>query len=225
MTEVKIIDSEDEHWTYGHTKRYDDKGNLEATTHWVKISDADHKKYFWMLQPPEELFDFLDVKINKENADYIQKIFEEDWTSGVYWFIACLGDIKPYGNDVAKLILNEISFVAKERNIDVKKLYHPLHINQVCKEIFVKKRLDKKHFKEVIERLQIEEMDDILLDPAYAKVDDSFLDEIIDRVVKENAAKNDGTEKIVNWFIGQVMKETKGKASAAEVREKLKTRL
>ena len=54
--------------------------------------------------------------------------------------------------------------------------------------------------------------------------------EILDKVLQEKASvvdqfKQEQDPKILNYLVGQVMKETRGKANAQEVMEKLKERL
>jgi Asp-tRNA(Asn)/Glu-tRNA(Gln) amidotransferase B subunit len=226
-----LIDSVDNTWIKGHTIRYvGEEGHeqIDAITPWVRIANEAHKRSFWMLRPPHELFADYGMSVSDENAAYLAKIFEETWIDGVYFFFACTDGIREIANEVAKIIINEISATANEiANMNVMNLYHPSDIRDVCKLIFIDKKIDKKQFKEVIERISFDgdTIEAIASDPRYAKIDSSFLDAIIEKVVAENAAKNDGSEKIVNWFIGQVMKEAKGKANASEVREKLKARL
>jgi Asp-tRNA(Asn)/Glu-tRNA(Gln) amidotransferase B subunit len=227
----KHIDSIDENWIKGTNYRYDDKGDLEAAIQWTQITEPTHKKAFWMLLPPDELMALDGMIVTKENADYLQKIFEENWVDGYYFFHACVSSIKEYANEVAKIIINELCAVANERNIHVKNLYRPKLISQVCIEIFLLQTIDKKHFRSLIEKLskidmtKHEEYEAIISDPEFAKADNSFIDALVEKVVTENIAKDDGSDKIIHWFVGQVMKESKGKANAPEVREKLLKRM
>ena len=61
-------------------------------------------------------------------------------------------------------------------------------------------------------------------------ISSDFVFEILDRVIKEKAEvveqyKREQDPKILNFLVGQVMKETKGKANASEVMEKLKEKI
>ena len=63
-----------------------------------------------------------------------------------------------------------------------------------------------------------------------ADLDSNFVFEILDRVIKEKADvieqyKQEQDPKILNFLVGQVMKETRGKANAQEVMEKLKEKI
>ena len=63
-----------------------------------------------------------------------------------------------------------------------------------------------------------------------ADLSDDFVMEILDRVIKEKANvveqyREEQDPKILNFLVGQVMKETKGKANAGDVMEKLKEKI
>ena len=63
-----------------------------------------------------------------------------------------------------------------------------------------------------------------------ADLSSDFVFEILDKVLKEKSSvveqfKREKDEKILNFLVGQVMKETRGKANAQEVKEKLKEKL
>ena len=63
-----------------------------------------------------------------------------------------------------------------------------------------------------------------------ADLSSDFVFEILDRVLTEKADvvaqyKAEQDPKILNFLVGQVMRETKGKASAADVMEKLREKL
>lgn len=63
-----------------------------------------------------------------------------------------------------------------------------------------------------------------------ADLSSDFVFSILDKVLQEKNEvvtqyKNEKDEKILNFLVGQVMKETKGKANAQEVKEKLKEKL
>ena len=63
-----------------------------------------------------------------------------------------------------------------------------------------------------------------------ADLSDDFVMEILDKVLTEKAQvveqyKREQDPKILNFLVGQVMKETRGKASAQLVMEKLKEKI
>lgn len=72
-----------------------------------------------------------------------------------------------------------------------------------------------------------EVMDKIVADPRFKAAASSEIDAIIDSVLAANAdqaAKVPGQPQLVQWFVGQVMKAAKGKATGPTVSEKLKAR-
>lgn len=227
MSTVFVIDSSDDIWIKGHTNHYSDlDGKFERRTDWVKIQDDAHKKSFWFTYPPEDSFALCGMIVGKENADYIQKMFERDWTDGVYYFYGCCNgtyDLRVSANDIAKLLINDIASILNELGLDhPKKLISNLDLNLIAQYIFGTRVLEKKYFREIVLRGHAGEiLSDVLGDKKYQKADSSFIDETIKTVLKENETKLDGSDKILNWLVGQVMKRTQGKANAAEVKEKL----
>ncbi len=60
--------------------------------------------------------------------------------------------------------------------------------------------------------------------------DTGFIEGIVDRVIAENpgqVAQYDGgaNPKVIGWFVGQVMKQSQGKANPGQVNELLKKKL
>lgn len=220
--EVRIIDSEDDDWVHGHTVHIGRNGELERSIPWTCIKDEAHKKSFWMLREPVDLFTDLGYTISKENANYLQKIFEEDWVGGVWYFHTLASEIPEHGNDIAKLVLNEVSYLANLEGVEVRKYMSPVKLGLIMLAIFKEKMIDKKHFKDVLERVRKGTgLREVLTDTVYAKVDNSAVVEAVKAVLETNPDKLDGSEKITNWLVGQVMKMLKGKANAADVKEEI----
>lgn len=59
--------------------------------------------------------------------------------------------------------------------------------------------------------------------------DSDFIDPIIDEVISNNpdevARYRDGKKALIGFFIGQVMKQSKGKANPQQVRERISAKL
>ena len=59
--------------------------------------------------------------------------------------------------------------------------------------------------------------------------DTGEIEAIVDAVIERGAAQTEqyrsGNEKIIGWFVGQVMKETQGKANPQAVNELLRKKL
>lgn len=70
-------------------------------------------------------------------------------------------------------------------------------------------------------------LDRIIDNPRYKAVDDGEIDTIIDQVLAAHpaeVAKALANPRAVNWFMGQIIKASKGKAAPIVVQEKLKLR-
>lgn len=72
--------------------------------------------------------------------------------------------------------------------------------------------------------------EDIIKEKGLVQISDiSFIEEVVDEIIQKNPAEvdryNAGEEKLFGFFVGQVMKATKGKANPKIVNEILKKRL
>jgi len=70
-------------------------------------------------------------------------------------------------------------------------------------------------------------MDAIVCDPRFKASSEDELDAIVDAVIAANsdqASKVQDNPKLIQWFVGQVMKAGKGKITAPSVLAKLKQR-
>ena len=68
-------------------------------------------------------------------------------------------------------------------------------------------------------------MDDIVKQEKYKAVDINEIDSVLQKVIANNASQAEKAKtdpRIINWFVGQCMKELKGKASALTITDKLK---
>ncbi len=214
-----IEDSRDDRWIHGRTLRYDRNGRLEATIPWVRITDEYHAKKFWFLRDPQELLAESGMQVSAENAKYLQKIWEEDWVAGAHYFFAACYEIRDHAEDVAKIIINDLSAMANELNLHVERLLEAHEVNELATALFRDKLFDKKHLRAIVERfLTTEPLEEILKDPAFAKADNSFVDTVIAEAHAELGDKLDGTDKMFNWFVGQIMRRTQGKADASYVK-------
>lgn len=135
MHETKIL-SDDGKWITGVTTYFTESGSVDHKIEWTKISDTHHKEVFWFLYPPTEIFEKLGMQVGNENAAYLQKIFEEDWINGVYYFNGVCHNLKKHANDIAKLIINDLSQMANEANSDVKMYICINDFNNIANAIF-----------------------------------------------------------------------------------------
>ena len=213
-----VVDRQDEYHVYGHTVHGEVIRNWSRRIKDEPI-DLEWVKTFWFLQAPHDMFALMDLHIGSENARYIQKIFEDDWINGVYYVVAACDDIREHADAIAKLIINDLSALANERNIAIRKMIHPLSANQLFKMVFRDDQFEKRYFREIAGRLiDGTDISEILNDPKYAKEDLSKLKSIAIQVIEEHLDKIDGSDKINNWIMGQVMKALKGRGDPSVIR-------
>ena len=72
--------------------------------------------------------------------------------------------------------------------------------------------------------------DDIIKEQGLRQVtDDALIEKIIDQVIKNNPEQvkqyQSGKDKVFGFFVGQVMKASRGKANPAQVNQLLKAKL
>ena len=138
-----------------------------------------------------------------------------------------MSDERTYAQQLSKLLTNDGFALASEFGVELHELLPPEYVFLITYLMFVTGSIEKKHFKDITRRWLYGEapMLTILSDPRYAKADDSVVDTAVEEVYHEHHSKYDGTDKVLNWLVGQVMKKTQGRAQASSVREKLLERL
>jgi Asp-tRNAAsn/Glu-tRNAGln amidotransferase B subunit (PET112 homolog) len=89
---------------------------------------------------------------------------------------------------------------------------------KIAKEVFEAMWEGEGSAKEIIERKGLVQI-----------TDDSEIEDIVDVVIKNNPSQVkeylDGKNQLLGYFVGQIMKETKGKANPQKVNEILKKKL
>ena len=152
---------------------------------------------------------------DKIKADYFEKILGKcDTKLAVTWFTAEL-----FGR------LNKLNIDIKDSPIKPDNLLELIHLienktisGKIAKDILDKMLETSKSAKEIVSDEGLEQISD-----------ESQIFEIIDKILANNADKvieyRSGKDKLFGFFIGQIMKETKGKANPAIVNKSLKERL
>ncbi len=151
----------------------------------------------------------------KDYADY----FEECINLGINPKIAC-----------NYLTVNIVAYLSKE-DITLKEFYlTPALLKQIIMELD-KGTISSKQAKEIFNK-SLEERKEpktyITKDNAQisdSKALESIIDNILDNNEQQIVAYHNGKTNLFDYFVGQVMKETKGKANPTMVKEILKSKL
>ena len=89
---------------------------------------------------------------------------------------------------------------------------------KIAKEVFEEMWLSQKDPDEIIEEKGLKQV-----------TDSSEIEKVIDKVLEKNSSQleqyKSGKEKLFGFFVGQVMKESKGKANPGQVNKLLKDKL
>ncbi|MBH44586.1 MAG: Asp-tRNA(Asn)/Glu-tRNA(Gln) amidotransferase GatCAB subunit B [Gammaproteobacteria bacterium] len=133
---------------------------------------------------------------------------------------------------VANWIITEILALAKKSNIDTENFpVEPNNLNELL--VFVKDDIiSSKQAKEILQRMWLkgEKANTIIEKEGFQQISDSTeLDKIVENVLKNNYKSVEeymsGKTKLFGFFVGQVMKETEGKANPKIVNELLRGKL
>ena len=153
---------------------------------------------------------------------------EKAWAD---WFEAAVA-IQNSPKAIANWTMTEVLRIVKESGKDIAELpFGPAHIAQLVVRI-EDKTISGKIAKDVFALLaESGKMPDVLIDENGMRqvTDTGAIDAAVAKVIESNptevAAYKGGKEKLFGFFVGQVMRETKGKANPAIVNELVKKAL
>lgn len=221
--------SRDDTWIRGEKSRYDSEGNLESVTEWMQLTDDAHRDWFWFTYPTREVFERLDMTVSDENIKQFEDIFQDDIAFGYSYVHACAWSVKDKADRVMSMVFNDATELVNRRRPGeaVYDVFPAVAIAYLVNPILQDFAwIERKHFKDMLERLlDGDSFESIIKDDRYAKSDSSEADPIIDAVLEESGSRYDGTNKVFNWLVGQVMKASRGKADASYVKERMKEKL
>jgi len=153
---------------------------------------------------------------------------EKSWAD---WFEAAVA-LQNSPKAIANWTMTEVLRIVKESGKDIAELpFGPAHIAQLVARI-EDKTISGKIAKDVFALLaESGKMPDALIDENGMRqvTDTGAIDAAVAKVIESNpsevAAYKGGKEKLFGFFVGQVMRETKGKANPAIVNELVKKAL
>ncbi len=152
-------------------------------------------------------YDARVISNDLETAQYFESLAEKrDPKKAANWIISNL-----FGK------LNEVEKEITESPIDAKELGKLLDLiengtisNKIAKDVFDEMFTTKKSAERIVEERGLKQISS-----------SEELETIINKIIQENESQkkqfNDGNTKVLGWFVGQVMKETKGQANPSIV--------
>jgi len=219
--EIKIMRTKEE----AHDYRYfpepdllpviiDDVWKNELMSKMPELPDVRRKKFSNLYKLPE--YDCEILTSTKELADYFESAAKHS------------DDFKSISNWVMVEVLKFIN----ENNLSVNQFrLSPINLGKLINLIndkTISNKIAKDIFAELIER----NIDPLIIikEKGLTQINDSkFIEEIIDRVIKSNQEQVKqylaGKDKVLGFFVGQIMKESKGKANPQSVNELLINKL
>ncbi len=136
------------------------------------------------------------------------------------------------GKKAANWIIGETLRLVKEREADPDQVrFTPAHLAaliQAAEEGTVNNRTAKEIFEKIFDK-DVEPMEYIRANDLATVADSSLLEEAADRVIQANPGSVEeylgGKEKVMGFFLGQIMKEMKGKADPKAAQKIVKQKL
>lgn len=181
------------------TKRFKEEYGLSDLDARTLASNFDTSKYF------EEIIGHLE-QITK-SAEAARNIGKQTATLMINEFIGKLSDITPYESKVTPESFAELV------------------------DLLDKKEITSKMAKDILDKMiqTGKSASGVIKDEGIEKTDDTAIETIIDKVIADNPVEVErfkaGEKKLQGFFVGQVMKESKGQADPGVINIMLKNKL
>jgi len=170
-----------------------------------------------MPELPEKIYERLVQEYKIKEQDALLLISEKEYVD--YFEKACQNN-KNNAQKIANFILSELLGVIKEKNIEFKDIkLKPEEIGKIF-ELITQGTISIKIAKEILPDIIDKDINvkKYVEEKGLIQVSDTKeLEEIVDRILAANSKNVEeykaGKTKLLGFFVGQVMKETKGKAN------------
>lgn len=170
-----------------------------------------------MPELPEKIYERLVQEYKIKEQDALLLISEKEYVD--YFEKACQNN-KNNAQKIANFILSELLGVIKEKNIEFKNIkLKPEEIGKIF-ELITQGTISIKIAKEILPDIIDKDINvkKYVEEKGLIQVSDTKeLEEIVDRILAANSKNVEeykaGKTKLLGFFVGQVMKETKGKAN------------
>jgi len=172
-------------------------------THWSSMTGQELMKHIGFDIGPMRSQDL----VNFAGGDY-----------DIIYYIASLEN-----EEALKWLLGPLAVELKKSNILLKDLMSARHLNHFVQYLNGGK-FDKAFAKDIFnDYLSNRDLDEIIKNPKYKAADTSEVDLVVEKVFADNpneVEKARKEPKMINWLVGQAMKQLKGKASGPALHEK-----
>lgn len=225
---VTVETSRDETYVRGQMfEQNPDKTQGRWLSDWVQLADQAYDEAFWFVGRPEIIAQRLGVDTTSQRA----KEFDDflDGNLGGWYYVYHASRATAPSEDILKWILSNSAAEMNSRDWSLDKMmfvFPYYYLNELL-GLVKDGILSKSHAKDVFVRvLDGEFYEKVVRDLKYYQAEggEAFVDAVFARYV-DQVEKAKADPKLVNWLVGQVMKEAKGKVGAAEVQEIVKQRL
>ena len=224
------------------TRRWDD--NKESSHAMRSKEDAKDYRYFpdpdlppihisdeWIQQIRESQPELREEKQLRYQSEYELSAYDAGILTESRHLAALFEDVATLSGNpkkAANWFMVEVLRLMKEKGIEAEKLrFTPQHLADLLTMVD-KKEVSPQNAKKVFEKEFDEDVDPIAYVEEHGlKIveDTGLLSSTISRILDENPGPLSellgGKEKVMGFFVGQIMKEMKGKANPASVREAL----
>lgn len=226
MTEetwTDVIDEIGEHMISGHS--INQFGNRK---YWTKL-----KTPLWITHPIRKRWDMVGFSsVPTSKLEEIEDLTEEYFREAVNYIVYST-DIDKTGMPEATInwILGPIAEIMNERKIKGPlDLICPSESLKIFLEAMYDNKFNKSKGKEAFRDFIKNDFDisNIIADEKYKLADASTITDAINKIIAANPDKFEQAkvdQKLINWLVGQVMKEVAGKAKAPDVRDALLKRI
>lgn len=224
------------------TRRWDD--NKEYSYAMRSKEDAQDYRYFpdpdlppihisdeWIAKIRSELPEFREEKAARYQSEFGLPEYDSQILTESRHLAALFEDVATLSGNpkkAANWFMVEVLRLVKEKGIEAEKLrFTPQHLADLLTMVD-KKEVSPQNAKKVFEKVFDEDVDPVAYVEEHGlKIveDTGLLSSTISRILDENPGPLSellgGKEKVMGFFVGQIMKEMKGKANPASVREAL----
>ena len=229
------LTSEDESWEhFRRLQRKDENSEWEVILHSESMKS---KIPFWGSRSAHEILtEQLGIETTTARATEFQSAHDCNYAVLYYLGVASPNGL---GDEVLKLIMGPISAELNIRKMPIAKIqelipsWYLFYYTQAQHDGKFDRSASKHILAEILQTKQFERygeheaaLDTLFADPRWKPADSNQIGDIITKLVADNpdqVEKAKTNEKLMQWFVGQVMKATQGKANPQSTLEAVKT--